>query len=172
MRDPRDLALLLELHRSYVRLAERAYEHVCGAGGFALSPHTYGPRTMAIERIDDTTWKATMAAKVGPVSARFNGTMKILESRPPDGYTLHFEGQGGAAGFANGDAKVTLRVVEMTPDGTAKVGYEENEVTASWPPKVPKEGRPSIGDRRTYVELVKELATEVCKRFVPYEEEQ
>lgn len=53
VRDPRDIALLLELHRTYVRLAERAYELVCGSGGFALTPHTYGPRTMGIERIDD-----------------------------------------------------------------------------------------------------------------------
>lgn len=51
--DPRDIALLLELHRSYVGLVERAYEMVCGAGGFALSPHTYGPRTMGIPKIDD-----------------------------------------------------------------------------------------------------------------------
>jgi hypothetical protein len=53
VRDPRDVALLLELHRAYVALAERAYETVCGAGGFALSPHTYGPRTMGIAKIDD-----------------------------------------------------------------------------------------------------------------------
>ena len=26
----------------------------------------------------------------------------------PNGYTLHFEGQGGAAGFARGEARVTL----------------------------------------------------------------
>lgn len=53
VRDPRDIALLLALHRSYVALVERAYEAVCGAGGFALSPHTYGPRTMGIPKIDD-----------------------------------------------------------------------------------------------------------------------
>jgi carbon monoxide dehydrogenase subunit G len=66
------------------------------------------PGCESLERVDDTTWKATMAAKVGPVSARFAGTMKIVESTPPDGYTLRFEGQGGAAGFANGEAKVSL----------------------------------------------------------------
>ena len=70
------------------------------------------PGCESLERVDDTTWKATMAAKVGPVSARFTGTMKIVESTPPDGYTLRFEGQGGAAGFANGEAKVALAPVE------------------------------------------------------------
>jgi hypothetical protein len=53
VRHPDDIALLLSLHRCYVALAERAYEHVCGSGGFALSPHTYGPRTMGIAKIDD-----------------------------------------------------------------------------------------------------------------------
>ena len=38
--------------------------------------------------------------------------MKIVESNPPDGYTLRFEGQGGAAGFANGDARVALAPAE------------------------------------------------------------
>ena len=85
------------------------------------------PGCESLERLDDTTWKATMAAKVGPVSARFNGTMKIVESTPPDGYTLRFEGQGGAAGFANGEAKVTLTPAEndattLTYDVKAQVG--------------------------------------------------
>ena len=70
------------------------------------------PGCESMERVDESTWKATMAAKVGPVSARFSGTMKIVESNPPDGYTLRFEGQGGAAGFANGEAKVTLTPAE------------------------------------------------------------
>jgi hypothetical protein len=62
VRDTRDVALLLELHRSYVALAERAYTEVCGAGGFALSPHTYGPRTMGIAKIDDDIVHALRAA--------------------------------------------------------------------------------------------------------------
>jgi carbon monoxide dehydrogenase subunit G len=70
------------------------------------------PGCESLERVDDTTWKATVAAKVGPVSARFSGTMKIVDSAPPDGYTLRFDGQGGAAGFANGEAKVTLAPAE------------------------------------------------------------
>jgi hypothetical protein len=49
--DPRDVALLLQLHRTYVDLCARAYETVCSAGGLALSPHTYGPRTMGIAKM-------------------------------------------------------------------------------------------------------------------------
>ena len=54
VRHPDDISLLLGLHRAYVALIERAYEQVCGNGGFALSPHTYGPRTMGIAKIDDS----------------------------------------------------------------------------------------------------------------------
>ncbi|MEP7327695.1 MAG: carbon monoxide dehydrogenase subunit G [Betaproteobacteria bacterium] len=66
------------------------------------------PGCESMERTGDDEWHATMAAKIGPVSARFSGTMKMTESNPPNGYTLKFEGQGGAAGFANGEARVTL----------------------------------------------------------------
>jgi hypothetical protein len=62
VRHPDDVALLLSLHRSYVALVERAYELVCQSGGFALNPHTYGPRTMGIARIDDTIVDALRAA--------------------------------------------------------------------------------------------------------------
>jgi carbon monoxide dehydrogenase subunit G len=70
------------------------------------------PGCESLERVDDSTYKAVMAAKVGPVSAKFSGTMRITESHPPSGYTLRFEGQGGAAGFANGEARVTLTPAE------------------------------------------------------------
>ena len=66
------------------------------------------PGCESLERISDDEWRAVMAAKVGPVSARFSGTMRMQDMTPPSGYTLKFEGQGGAAGFANGEAKVSL----------------------------------------------------------------
>jgi uncharacterized protein len=66
------------------------------------------PGCESLERTGDDEWQATMAAKVGPVSAKFSGRMRMTDSTPPTGYTLKFEGQGGAAGFANGEARVTL----------------------------------------------------------------
>jgi hypothetical protein len=50
--DPRDIALLLQLHRDYVRLVEKAYDEVCARGGLAFSPHTYGPYVLPIAKID------------------------------------------------------------------------------------------------------------------------
>lgn len=66
------------------------------------------PGCESLERLSDHEWQAIVAAKVGPVSARFNGKMQIVDPTPPTGYTLTFEGQGGAAGFAKGEAKVSL----------------------------------------------------------------
>ena len=66
------------------------------------------PGCEVFERTGDDQWRAVVAAKIGPVAARFTGTMRMTDITPPTGYTLKFEGQGGAAGFANGDARVTL----------------------------------------------------------------
>ena len=66
------------------------------------------PGCETFERTSDTEWRAVVAAKVGPVSARFTGRITLADLNPPTSYTLKFEGQGGAAGFANGEAKVSL----------------------------------------------------------------
>lgn len=52
--DPADQALLHRLHGEYVALIDEAYEAVCGRGGLALTPHTYGPYVLPIAKIDDT----------------------------------------------------------------------------------------------------------------------
>ena len=66
------------------------------------------PGCESLERTTDTEWHVVVAAKVGPVSARFNGRIELADLDPPTAYTLKFEGQGGAAGFAKGEAKVSL----------------------------------------------------------------
>lgn len=70
------------------------------------------PGCEALERVSDNDWRATIATKIGPVSARFAGRIQIADVSPPTAYTLKFEGQGGAAGFANGEARVTLAPAE------------------------------------------------------------
>jgi carbon monoxide dehydrogenase subunit G len=66
------------------------------------------PGCESFERTGDDAYKVVLSARVGPVAARFNGKMTMSDVDPPNGYTLHFEGQGGAAGFARGEARVTL----------------------------------------------------------------
>jgi carbon monoxide dehydrogenase subunit G len=66
------------------------------------------PGCESLEQSGDHEYKAVVTARVGPVSARFSGRMTMADIDPPNAYTLRFEGQGGAAGFANGEARVTL----------------------------------------------------------------
>jgi uncharacterized protein len=66
------------------------------------------PGCESVARVSDHEFKVAMTARVGPVSARFSGRMLMSDVVPPTAYTLGFEGQGGAAGFAKGEARVTL----------------------------------------------------------------
>jgi uncharacterized protein len=66
------------------------------------------PGCESVERVSDHEFKVAMTARVGPVSARFSGRIVMSDIVAPTAYTLGFEGQGGAAGFANGEARVTL----------------------------------------------------------------
>lgn len=93
VRHPQDRALLLDLHRRYVALAERAYARVCGAGGIALLPHTYGPRTMGIERVDDDIVRAIRDAWRPEVWRTWPERPPIdLITRDPQGVSLAPEG--------------------------------------------------------------------------------
>lgn len=51
---------------------------------------------------------AQVRAKVGPVNAKFAGTVTLSDINAPESYTISGEGKGGAAGFAKGGAKVHL----------------------------------------------------------------
>jgi carbon monoxide dehydrogenase subunit G len=66
------------------------------------------PGCEELNKISDTELEAAAKAKVGPVSARFKGKVTLSNLNPPESYTLTGEGTGGAAGFAKGEATVTL----------------------------------------------------------------
>jgi len=70
------------------------------------------PGCESVERVSDNEYRLTMTARVGPVSARFTGRIVLADIVAPTSYTLSFEGQGGAAGFAKGEARVTLSANE------------------------------------------------------------
>lgn len=73
------------------------------------------PGCETLEKIADNQYQLTMTSRIGPVSARFKGLMTLENMDPPRGYTMTFEGQGGVAGFAKGQAAVTL---EENGEGT------------------------------------------------------
>ncbi|HEV8691201.1 MAG TPA: carbon monoxide dehydrogenase subunit G [Ideonella sp.] len=53
-------------------------------------------------------YELAIMAAVGPVKARFKGKLRLEDLQPPTSYTIHFEGQGGAAGHGKGHATVRL----------------------------------------------------------------
>ncbi len=61
-----------------------------------------------VEASGDNQYAISLALKIGPVAAKFNGKITLSEIQPPDSYKLAFEGKGGPAGFGKGDAQVTL----------------------------------------------------------------
>src|SRR3954466_12556528 len=66
------------------------------------------PGCESIERTGADEYQVLMVARVGPVSAKFKGKLALSDIRPPDSYSISFEGQGGPAGFAKGSAQVRL----------------------------------------------------------------
>ncbi|MBK6863381.1 MAG: carbon monoxide dehydrogenase subunit G, partial [Ideonella sp.] len=53
----------------------------------------------SLERNGDGGFVALVAVRVGPVSAKFKGTLRLSNVQAPRSYTIHFDGQGGVAGF-------------------------------------------------------------------------
>lgn len=70
------------------------------------------PGCESIERVADNEFQVLMVARIGPVSARFKGKLALSDLNPPNSYAIAFEGQGGAAGFGKGSARV-----QLAPDG-------------------------------------------------------
>ena len=66
------------------------------------------PGCESIIKTAEDEYDVVLTAKVGPVSAKFKGKMKVSDVDAPRGYKLGFEGQGGVAGFAKGEATVAL----------------------------------------------------------------
>lgn len=66
------------------------------------------PGCRELEQRSPTDLAAKVALKIGPISATFAGAVTLEDLEPPAGYTIVGQGQGGAAGFAKGRARVTL----------------------------------------------------------------
>lgn len=73
------------------------------------------PGCESVEKTAPDRFTAIMAVAVGPLRARFNGTLHMTDVAAPASCTMVFEGQGGAIGFGKGSSSVELN---ETPDGT------------------------------------------------------
>lgn len=74
------------------------------------------PGCTELTRESNAQFVATVVAKVGPISATFKGSVTLSDLDPPRAYTITGQGQGGAAGFAKGSARITL-----APEGAETV---------------------------------------------------
>jgi len=78
------------------------------------------PGCEAIDLISGNEYQVQMTARVGPVSAKFKGRLTLSDIKPPNSYSIAFEGQGGPAGFAKGGAQVKL----SPHNGQTKLAYD------------------------------------------------
>jgi hypothetical protein len=62
----------------------------------------------SIEKLTGTEYAVVTTVAIGPVKAKFRGKLLLSDLDPPNSYSLSFDGQGGAAGFGKGSAKVSL----------------------------------------------------------------
>jgi carbon monoxide dehydrogenase subunit G len=80
------------------------------------------PGCESVERVSPEEFRVLIAAAIGPLRARFKGTLRLTEANPPASCIMIFEGQGGAIGFGKGTSTVNL--VE-TAEGT-ELSYTAN----------------------------------------------
>ena len=78
------------------------------------------PGCKELEQRSPTDLAAKVSLKIGPISATFNGNVTLENLDPPSSYDIVGSGQGGAAGFAKGRARV--EVTETDAD-TTKLSY-------------------------------------------------
>lgn len=65
------------------------------------------PGCESLERTGENEYAATAAVRIGPMAAKFGGTVHLLDLDEPNSYRIQGEGQG-SIGFAKGGATVRL----------------------------------------------------------------
>jgi hypothetical protein len=110
------------------------------------------PGCEKFELISENEYAVTVAVKIGPVSAKFNGKVKLADIQAPSSYSLQFEAQGGVAGFGQGESKVEL----MVRDGGCELKYTVHSKVGG---KIAQLGQRLIDG------VAKSLAEDFFKRF-------
>ncbi|WP_028217224.1 CoxG family protein [Paraburkholderia oxyphila] len=111
------------------------------------------PGCESIDADGENAYAVALTAAVGPVKARFKGRMQLADIDAPRSYTIQFEGQGGAAGFGKGDARVTLE-----PAG-------EDATTLSYTASAQVGGKLAQIGSRLVDGAARKIAAEFFKRF-------
>lgn len=84
------------------------------------------PGCESVEQLSAEEFRVVIKTAIGPLKARFQGSLKITEAKVPESCVMHFEGQGGAIGFGKGTASVTLKEAadgtDLTYEAKAQIG--------------------------------------------------
>lgn len=72
------------------------------------------PGCEELVQIAPDAYDAIVTLKVGVIKARFKGHAKMTQQQPPDRCVIAFQGSGGIAGMARGEAHVALSPVGRT----------------------------------------------------------
>lgn len=110
------------------------------------------PGCEKFELVGENEYAVTVAVKIGPVSAKFNGKVKLADIQAPSSYSLQFEAQGGVAGFGQGESKVEL----MPREGGCELKYTVHSKVGG---KIAQLGQRLIDG------VAKSLAEDFFKRF-------
>jgi hypothetical protein len=78
--------------------------------------------------------------------------------------TLH---PNDSVDLSRGQAVADVKVVEIT-GGRTKIGYENDNISAVYPPNAPPEGLPNLADDQVYRKSLDALTTELGKLFVTH----
>ena len=74
------------------------------------------PGCQELVATSDTELAALVVLEIGPIKAKFNGTVTLDQTRAPHFFSLSGQGDGGVAGFAKGGADV-----ELVADGASTI---------------------------------------------------
>ena len=110
------------------------------------------PGCEKFDLVTENEYAVTVAVKIGPVSARFNGKVKLADIQAPVSYALQFEAQGGVAGFGQGESKVEL----LPHEGGCELKYTVHSKVGG---KIAQLGQRLIDG------VAKSLAEDFFKRF-------
>ncbi len=108
-----------------------------------------------------------------------------IQASPPVAYAPNFTGltrliyldvesfstrSDEAPELYRGSASITMKVIEIAPDRTAKVAYDEPNIRTVYPDYVPVEGLPNGNDRIMYGGIIDAASADVALRFIPHPE--
>ncbi len=110
------------------------------------------PGCESVEQEEDDLYKAVTVMSIGPLRARFSGTLAIADAEPPTSCKLIFEGAGGPAGLAKGSAEVQLESVQ---EGTKLAYIADTQIS----------GKLAQIGARLIDSVAKKLAAEFFDRF-------